>query len=122
MRPPLRNPWLGGAGAPAGARLRLFCFPYAGAGAHAFRTWKGALPPDVAVLPLHVPGRGSRLAEPAFTRNEDLAAALLDGLAGELTPPFAFFGHSMGALVAYEAARQLRDAGRPGPLRLFVAG
>lgn len=104
------------------ARLRLFCFPYAGGGASAYRGWAAALPPDVEVCPVQLPGRESRLREPPFNRPEPLVLALVDALQPHLGLPFAFFGHSMGAMLSFELARELRRRGRPLPLHLFVSG
>lgn len=103
-------------------RVRLFCFPYAGGGASVFRAWQGHAPPEIQLCPVHLPGRGNRFTEPPRTRVE----ALVEQLAGEMTPyldvPFAFFGHSMGALVGFELARHLRDLGQPLPEHLLVSG
>jgi medium-chain acyl-[acyl-carrier-protein] hydrolase len=104
------------------ARLRLFCFPYAGGGASAYRGWAPALPFDVEVCPVQLPGRESRLREPAFNRPEPLIAALAEALQSHLDLPFAFFGHSMGALLSFELARELRRRGGSLPLHLFVSG
>lgn len=104
------------------ARLRLFCFPYAGGGASAYRGWAAALPADVEVCPVQLPGRESRLREPAFDRPEPLVAALADALQPHIDLPFAFFGHSMGALLSFEITRELRRRGGPLPLHLFLSG
>jgi medium-chain acyl-[acyl-carrier-protein] hydrolase len=104
------------------ARLRLFCFPYAGGGASAYRGWAAALPPDLEVCPVQLPGRESRLREPSFDRSGPLIEALADALAAHLDMPFVFFGHSMGALLSFELARELRRRKGPLPLHLFVSG
>jgi medium-chain acyl-[acyl-carrier-protein] hydrolase len=105
-----------------GARVRLYCFPYAGGAASIFRGWADALPAEIEVRPVQPPGRESRIREPAFTRVEPLVAAFLAGHGDDLgAMPAAFFGHSMGALLAYELARALRREGRPAPVRLFVS-
>jgi medium-chain acyl-[acyl-carrier-protein] hydrolase len=103
------------------ARLRLFCFPYAGAGASIFRTWSDGLPADVEVCPVQIPGRGTRLMETPFTQLSPLVQALAQALAPLLDKPFAFFGHSLGALVGFELARQLRRQSGVQPVRLFVS-
>lgn len=103
------------------ARLRLFCFPYAGAGAAIFRTWADFLPPDVEVCPVQFPGRGTRLAETPITRLEPLIENLDCALAPLLDKPFAFFGYSLGALVGFELARHQRRQSGIQPARLFVA-
>jgi surfactin synthase thioesterase subunit len=103
------------------ARERLLCFPYAGAGASVFRSWRPALETWLDVGAVQLPGREARIREPAFRRMTPLAEALSDVLQPWLRAPFAFFGYSMGALVAYELAHRLREARRPGPRALFVA-
>lgn len=103
------------------ARLRLFCFPYAGGGALIFRTWADGLPAEVEVCPVQLPGRGTRLMEPLFTQLLPLIQALSQALLPLLDKPFAFFGHSLGALVSFELARQLRRQYGVQPVRLFVS-
>jgi medium-chain acyl-[acyl-carrier-protein] hydrolase len=75
----------------------------------------------VELCAVQMPGRESRWKEPAFTRLGDLVAALHDGLLPHLDRPYAFFGHSLGALIAFELARALRRSGRPGPTHLFAS-
>lgn len=101
-------------------RLRLFCFPHAGAGVLAYRDWMGALP-GMDVIPVLPPGRESRSGEPAFERIEDLIEALTPAIRALLDTPFAFFGHSMGAGVAFELTRSLRRAGAPQPKILIAS-
>jgi medium-chain acyl-[acyl-carrier-protein] hydrolase len=103
------------------ARLRLFCFPYAGASAAIFRTWSDGLPADVEVCPVQFPGRGTRLQEVPFKRLAPLVQALAQALVPLLDKPFAFFGHSLGALVGFELARQLRRRSGVQPVRLLVS-
>lgn len=104
------------------ARLRLFCFPYAGGGAAVYRTWADDLPAAVDVCPVQIPGRESRMREPALTSVDALTAALIPALAPLFDLPFAFFGHSMGALLAFELTRALRRQQRPQPIHLFASG
>lgn len=103
------------------ARLRLFCFPYVGTGASIFRTWSDGLPADVEVCPVQFPGRGTQLMETPFTELSPLVQALAQALAPLLDKPFAFFGHSLGALVGFELTRQLRRLSGVQPVRLFVS-
>lgn len=102
--------------------LRLICFSHAGAGASVYSRWAEKLPQGVEVCAVRYPGRESRLREPPCDRMH----ALIDVLSQELLPwldlPFAFFGHSMGALVAFELSRSLRRRHQRGPVRLFVSG
>ncbi|MBB5120455.1 hypothetical protein AF335_11035 [Streptomyces eurocidicus] len=99
------------------APLRLYCFPHAGGSAAEYLRW-GRRIPGAEVYAIQPPGRATRFAEPAVTSMEGLVGALLDE---EFTGPYAFFGHSMGSLVAYEVTCALRDAGRPLPERLIVS-
>lgn len=104
------------------ARLRLLCFPFAGGAASAYRTWWQELPADVEVRPIQLPGREERRREQPFARLTPLVRALADAVAPRLAPPFAFFGHSLGALVAFELARELRRRRAPLPVHMFVSG
>ena len=103
------------------ARFRLFCFPYAGGGASAYRGWGGALPADIEVCPVQLPGREGRLRDRPFDRLEPMIQALAEALAPYFDLPFAFFGHSMGGLISFELAREQRRRGGPEPLHLFVS-
>jgi medium-chain acyl-[acyl-carrier-protein] hydrolase len=103
------------------ARVRLFCFPYAGGAASLFRDWPEGLPTEVEVCPVQLPGRGARLMEPPFSHLSPLIDALADGLRPLLDKPFALFGHSLGSLVSFELARRLRTNYRMRPVRLFVS-
>jgi len=104
------------------ASLRLFCFPYAGGGAVIYRTWPAGLPKEIEVCAAQLPGRGNRHAEPLYDRLEPLVEALVPAILPHLDKPFAFFGHSMGALISFELARRLRSLHRVEPLRLFISG
>ncbi|AWZ04427.1 MULTISPECIES: alpha/beta fold hydrolase [unclassified Streptomyces] len=108
---------------PAGpAGIRLFCFHHAGAGAMTFAGWKRAVGPGVSVLPVRLPGRESRLREPRVTDGDQLIQELTEDL-GEILDgpePYAFYGHSLGAMVAYRFAEHLVRTGRRPPLMLLV--
>jgi len=115
-------PWLAGSKPNPAAELRLFCFPYAGGGALTYRYWSKHLPAHVEVCAVQLPGRGSRLLEPPFTQMEPLVKAILRELRSYLDMPFAFFGHSMGAIISFELARLLRREHAALPVHLFVSG
>lgn len=116
-----RDVWMSRPVANPHARIRLFCFPYAGGGASLYRTWSEGLPVEVEVCLVHLPGRESRLAEQPFTR----LPALIDVLGAAIQPyrdlPTAFFGYSMGALIGFELARYLRRENGQVPEWLFLA-
>lgn len=104
------------------ATLRLFCFPYAGGGPQTYYQWPQALPSTVEVCPVRFPGRGSRLTERPFTHLPHLIQVLATALAPQLiNKPFAFFGHSLGALLSFELARQIRRESGLKPAQLFVS-
>src|SRR6266480_2306887 len=105
------------------ARIRLFCFPYAGGGASLFRTWSEHLPEDIEVCPVQLPGREDRLLERPFSDLPSLVDALAPALLPYLDMPYAFFGHSMGSLISFELARYLRQMEYSHmPVHLFVSG
>lgn len=103
------------------AEMRLFCFPYAGGGASAYRAWAAHAPETLEVCPVQLPGRENRLREPLYTRLPALVASLHEVIRPFLDRPFAFFGHSLGAIIAFELARELRRRGGELPQQLFVS-
>jgi medium-chain acyl-[acyl-carrier-protein] hydrolase len=103
------------------SRMRLFCFPYAGGTTAVFRNWPRYLPSEIEVCAIQYPGRGNRFAEPLSEDVVDLTNAVYSDLQPLLQKPFAFFGHSMGALVSYEFARRLHQEKQPAPFQLFVS-
>jgi len=103
------------------AGLRLFCLPYAGGDAGVFSGWSAGLPESVEVCPILLPGRAARIAEPLVADMKTLVRALAQGLANWTDRPFVLFGHSTGALVAFELARRLEQEGRL-PAQLLVSG
>jgi medium-chain acyl-[acyl-carrier-protein] hydrolase len=104
------------------AQARLFCFPYAGGSVASYVEWADRLPQTIDVRPVQVPGRWNRSHEPPLTRPEDIVNALLPVLLPLLDRPFVMFGHSMGALLAFEMTRTLRRGKHPLPAHLFVSG
>lgn len=113
--------WIVGRRRNPRARLRLFCFPYAGGAASVFHGWSESLPADIEVCPIQFPGRGTRLMEPPFSRLPPLVESLTVALMPLFDRPFAFFGHSLGALVSFEVARQLRANHQIGPSCLIAS-
>ncbi len=102
--------------------LRLFALPFAGGGSAPYHALARHVRARLEVVPVLLPGRERRLVEEPFRDVGALADALARELAGELdAAPFALFGHSLGALVAFELARRLLAAGRRAPLHLFAS-
>src|SRR5437870_1453888 len=90
-------------------KVRLVCFPHAGGGASTFRRWTGLLSSDIELNAIQLPGRENRVAERACTSFEALVPILAGAVIRQCWPSFAFFGHSLGALVCYEVARYMRQ-------------
>ena len=116
------NPWLPNVRADNGVRLRLFCFPYAGGGAGIFKDWPSLLSRQIDVCPVQLPGREQRLRELPYTRLSLLVRAIHHSLSPLFKEPFALFGHSMGALIAFELARRLSNEQKCNLHYLFVGG
>lgn len=115
------NDWITILNPRPDARCRLYCLPHAGGGAALFRTWPNALPADVEVCPIQLPGREMRFAEHRFTSIAGLVHTLAPIILPHLQKPFAVFGHSMGGLIGFELIRELRRLDAPAPVRLFIA-
>ncbi|MFE3105610.1 thioesterase II family protein [Nocardia tengchongensis] len=102
--------------------LRLFCFHHAGGGASMYRTWQRALGPHTSVWPVLLPGRERRRGEARFQELGPLIADMDAQLDEHATEPYAFFGHSMGALLAYRLACRRHARGATLPVALIVSG
>lgn len=100
------------------ASVRLICFPYAGGSAAFYRPWHKHTASSIEIRAVQYPARADRLAEPMIDDADTLAKAIANALPPLMDRPVAFFGHSMGAIIAYEVARLIA----PGPTRLFVSG
>jgi surfactin synthase thioesterase subunit len=98
------------------ARLRLFCFPYAGVGASIYRRWPRGLPDDIEVWAIQNPGRENRIRESLLPSIPELVDGILEAMKPHFALPFAMFGHSMGAVLATEIARI------HAPVHLIVSG
>ena len=115
------NRWFESLSTSSTPLLRLFCFPYAGGSAHVFREWQRHFPPEIDVCLVHLPGRARRIAETPHTRLQSLVEEVADAIRPELQNKFALYGHSMGALISFELARELRRRNYDSPLHLFLS-
>lgn len=113
--------WLQSFAPGSRASARLFCFPHAGGGAAAFRLWPQGLPRDVEVCAVQLPGRASRFRELALGDMHAIADAFLPELMTKLDLPFAFFGHSMGSMLAHAATLALARRDAPLPVHFFAS-
>jgi medium-chain acyl-[acyl-carrier-protein] hydrolase len=102
------------------AQARLFCFPFAGGSATAFAGWGEKLKPGIEVWAAHPRGRGIRYTEPPHRSVAEMVQDYLPVLRAHLDLPFAFYGHSLGGLLALELAQQLRAEGLALPGHLFI--
>lgn len=107
---------------PSRARLRLYCLPHAGGGAVSYLPWSRRLAPDIEVVAIRLPGREARHRERPARRLGQLVPAVTRILGTNADLPFAVFGHSLGALLAFEACRELARLDLAQPMRLLVSG
>lgn len=100
---------------------RLYCFPWAGGGTSSYLGWKQALAGAANVIAIRLPGREDRVAEPPLASIAEAVDALVEEFIRHAEQPFSFFGHSMGAVLAFETARRLRDSGAAGPRAIIAS-
>lgn len=100
---------------------RLICFPYAGGSSHIFRRWQETLRQHVEVVAVELPGRGRRIMERLYYDLPELVNELMISILPFLDKPYYFFGHSMGALIAFEMTQALRKNLLPEPEHIFVS-
>lgn len=106
----------------AAVDVQLVCCPYAGGGTQVFRDWQARVPPGIGVTAVRLPGREQRFREPAAGTWPEAVGAVLDAVAVEAERgPYAFFGHSLGARLAYELTQRLVAAGHRRPELLVVS-
>nr|WMP36116.1 thioesterase [Streptomyces sp.] len=103
-------------------RMRLICFPHAGGMAGFFHSWGRLVPPGVELLAVRYPGREDRFLEPCAETMDELVEQIVRACSGLLDAPLAFFGHSMGASVAYEVSLRLQQQKKFSVSALFVSG
>lgn len=113
--------WFPYSSAQPEMRLRLFCFPHAGGTARMYRSWQERFSPSIEIHAIQLPGHGSRLREQPFTAMDPMVEAIDKAICDQLDRPFAFFGHSLGALIGLELAHKLRSERKLEPYHLFIA-
>jgi len=132
LPPPLRLPpkhdpltldkWVPLRNEGTAVRRRVFCFPHAAGNAAFYRPLRRCMPPEIDFCPVELPGRAARPGEAPLTAMGTLMEQLADALKPLMGVPFAFFGHSVGSCMAYQAARQLRSVDQRSAMHLFVSG
>jgi medium-chain acyl-[acyl-carrier-protein] hydrolase len=113
----MKNRWLVCPQPNSSATARLFIFPYAGGAPSSFNKWIADFPKEIEISIAHYPGRGSRFNEPPIKEFFVLVEEIANAIQPELDKPFFFFGHSLGAVLAFELARRIS----PQPQILFVS-
>jgi medium-chain acyl-[acyl-carrier-protein] hydrolase len=102
--------------------VRLFCFPYAGGSGDVYRSWRRFLPEELDVCLAHLPGHGGNVGKKPFTSFPALLKEIADRISPLIDIPYVLYGHSMGALISFELARELRLRAGAAPQHLFVSG
>jgi 3-oxoacyl-(acyl-carrier-protein) synthase/surfactin synthase thioesterase subunit/acyl carrier protein len=115
------NAWIAFRQKKQSPELRLLCFPYGGGGASSYKDWHQYFPKEIEICPIQLPGRENRLGENALSSIEIITDQLISQLKLEFKMPFAFYGHSFGALIAYELSCKLNAYNMALPRHLFLA-
>lgn len=118
----MESTWIRRLGRSASGVPPLVCFPHAGGSAGVYRPLARALAPEVEVVAVQYPGRMDRHRDASVESITGLAELIAAELEARMDRPYALFGHSMGASVAYETARLVESGAGPGPVRLFLSG
>ena len=104
-------------------KIKLFCLPYAGGSAKIFTSWRTYLDPRIAIVPVELAGRGSRLFEPMYVDRREAIEDSFNLIKDQIeNDPYILFGHSMGALIAYELVQKIKSEGLPAPMHVFFSG
>ncbi|HEY9772535.1 MAG TPA: alpha/beta fold hydrolase [Planktothrix sp.] len=117
----MQSDWLIRCPSNGAASIRLICFPFAGGGGYFYRTWGRDLNDQAEVYAVQPPGRENRISEDPIASMRTIVQKVVAELTPLLDQPFAFLGHSFGAALAYDAARELRRQRQPLPAHLFVS-
>lgn len=105
-------------------KFKLFCFPYAGGSSVIYEKWRKELSPSIELIPVEYAGRGTRFTTPPFTNINDVVEDAFHAIKKHLdtTSYYSFFGHSMGALIAYELSHKLIQLNFTAPVHIFFSG
>lgn len=102
--------------------IKLFCFPHLGGTAATYYQWKYSFPENIEICPIELAGRGERLQDPFYLNFKDMIVDIAGRVMSHDLDIYAFWGHSMGALIAYEVSYYLRNSGVISPAHIFFSG
>jgi medium-chain acyl-[acyl-carrier-protein] hydrolase len=104
-------------------KIKLFCFPYAGGSTQIYQPWINRLHPEIELTPVELSGRGQRFNEPLYKDFDDLISDIFRKIQYDIMEtPYAFFGHSLGALIAFELLHKINAQNLPFPKHVFYSG
>ncbi|WP_432401622.1 thioesterase II family protein [Wukongibacter sp. M2B1] len=103
-------------------RIKLFCIPYAGGSATAYREWKKHIHPSIELCPIELAGRDSRFGGSFYEDVTEAVDDIYNIISKDLDGPYAIFGHSMGSVLAYELAHKIKSFNHTAPIHLFFSG
>jgi surfactin synthase thioesterase subunit len=103
-------------------KVNIFCLPFAGGSRYSYQGYEKYATAQVTIIPVDLPGRGSRFSEPLLQNVHDMAGDIFQQLCPRLHEPYALYGHSMGALLSYLLTKRILQEGLPAPLHLFLTG
>jgi medium-chain acyl-[acyl-carrier-protein] hydrolase len=105
------------------SKIKLFCFPYAGGSTQMYHSWDSRLHPKIELCPIELSGRGQRFNEPLYKDFGELITDIFHQVKHDiLETPYVFFGHSLGALIAFELVHKIGAANLPYPKHIFYSG
>ncbi len=105
------------------SKTKLFCFPYAGGSALVYNKWKKFLHSNIELFPVELAGRGKRYNDFLYNTIDDAVEDIFNKLKLYITnQPYAFYGHSLGALLSYELVRKIKLMRMPEPTHVFFSG
>ena len=101
-------------------KIKLFCFPYAGGSSVVYDKWKKHLSNSIELIPIEYPGRGRKFTAPLCKNINEIVEDAFDSVKNHLDgSSFSFWGHSMGALIAYELSHKFKQLNYVAPVHIF---